>query len=263
MQPPSPARSRLAAPRRSAGQVLLAWASAQDPAWAQLLRWPRRAGLWSQAELAQGATLRPDRRCGFWLSRALLRGLVQQVLPRGAAMPALVHLPGQAPTLGPGRHGRALSLSLAHTAGAVLVGLRRGGRLGVDLEPGARVLARPQGLLRRLDARERRWLAGLSGPAQARALLRLWTLKEATGKALGRGLGLPLRASSFAALGPSGQAVTALVPPGPAPWRWWQGPIGSAWQGALALPDAARPDWIPLLRWLPTGPAGPRRCLRL
>jgi 4'-phosphopantetheinyl transferase len=103
-------------------------------------------------------------------------------------------------------HGRSLSLSVARAPGARLLALARVGRIGVDLEA-----LRPSSTLEAAAdlflPTERAWVAGLPEPLRWRALLALWTAKEAVLKALGQGLGFGLDQIE---LGPDGRGGVLL-----------------------------------------------------
>lgn len=100
-----------------------------------------------------------------------------------------------------GRHGRPtvespaeiseLSFSLSHTNGMVGCAFVRGGRIGIDVEwvdLRCNTLALEQSCL---HPEELRLLSRYPTDLRRRAFLHLWTLKEAYGKALGVGLGVP------------------------------------------------------------------------
>lgn len=146
-----------------------------------------------------------------------------------------------------------------------LAGLAAGTALGVDLE---RHRPRPnwQALARRWYAPdERDWLAALADPQTG--FLRLWTLKEALLKAIGRGLVYGLHRACFAPAA-DGRLVLAGLSGAAGPAGRWQcreldaGPgllAAVAWPGAdrpvhLAVDpqaepgDAARPGAAPPMR---------------
>ncbi|MCG5438194.1 4'-phosphopantetheinyl transferase family protein [Micromonospora foliorum] len=97
-----------------------------------------------------------------------------------------------------------LAVSVSRTAGLVVVAARRAGAVGVDVE---RVRPLPALALARrwFPPAELAWLGDRPEAGRTVDFLRLWTAKEAVGKALGRGLrdgglsrlmpppGLPLR----------------------------------------------------------------------
>ncbi|MDG4781600.1 4'-phosphopantetheinyl transferase superfamily protein [Micromonospora sp. WMMD961] len=80
-----------------------------------------------------------------------------------------------------------LAVSVSRTAGIVVVAARRAGAVGVDVE---RIRPLPALALARrwFPPAESAWLAGRPEAGRVVNFLRLWTAKEAVGKALGRGL---------------------------------------------------------------------------
>jgi hypothetical protein len=111
-----------------------------------------------------------------------------------------------------------LAVSLSHARGLVAVAASRGGPVGVDVE--SRREFEIDGMARRwFDPTEVTWLYRQPDPLDA--FLRLWTAKEAVGKALGRGLrGSGLRRpmpldEGFAAGRPT--VAGSLLPSGPVP----------------------------------------------
>ncbi|MBB1242389.1 4'-phosphopantetheinyl transferase superfamily protein [Streptomyces durbertensis] len=126
------------------------------------------------------------------------------------------------PTGGEPVSGRAgLDFNLSHSHGYNAVALTRGRRVGVDVERLDRIEERTlAGIAESFAPGERRWLTGLpKGRAYARAVLRLWTLKEAYAKARGLGLALPFESFGFVLRERSG--VAAFEAPGDrAAARW-------------------------------------------
>jgi 4'-phosphopantetheinyl transferase len=91
----------------------------------------------------------------------------------------------------------APDFNLSHTGDVALIGigagLKRGERIGVDIERADREV-NADGLARRvLTERERADLAPLDTQARRRRFLRLWTCKEAMSKATGDALSAPFR----------------------------------------------------------------------
>lgn len=80
-----------------------------------------------------------------------------------------------------------IHVSISHHAGRTAVAATTLGPIGIDIETVRRVPARALAE-RWFDPAEARYVAGLPEHAQSDAFLRLWTLKEAVGKALGVGL---------------------------------------------------------------------------
>lgn len=144
---------------------------------------------------------------------------------------------GRAPSdvvIGRGERGRpfavdagALDFNVSHTDGAALFAFATGVRIGVDIEHGDRRL-HVEGIARKFMAPdERQMLAGLEPDARRRALLRLWTCKEAMSKATGDALAAPFRQMSVAT--ESGLRLAQ----GPAPY------VPPAWRlCAVAAPGA-------------------------
>jgi 4'-phosphopantetheinyl transferase len=89
--------------------------------------------------------------------------------------------------------GSALDFNVSHTTGALLIGLVRNIRIGVDIERADREI-NTAGIARKfLSAAERNQLPADDDGARLR-VLRLWTCKEAMSKATGDALSAPFRA---------------------------------------------------------------------
>jgi hypothetical protein len=98
------------------------------------------------------------------------------------------------------------SISRSRAPGARVLALARHGRIGVDLEallPSTALDAAADLFL----PSERAWAESLPAPLRWRALLTLWTAKEAVLKALGQGLGFGL---DQVELGPDGRGGLRL-----------------------------------------------------
>ncbi|WP_112243097.1 4'-phosphopantetheinyl transferase family protein [Kribbella monticola] len=110
---------------------------------------------------------------------ALATSLRDEAGPDSAAGLALRHEVSGRPVID------GLSVSISHARGLVAVAAGRCGPVGVDVE--SRRDFEIDGMARRwFDPAEVTWLYRQSDPLEA--FLRLWTAKEAVGKALGRGL---------------------------------------------------------------------------
>lgn len=146
----------------------------------------------------------------------------------------------------PSLPGGELSFNLSHSGSLALLALGQTPNLGVDLE-----MADDQrdlmGIAEHFFApAELRWLNNSTGSDQARNFYRLWTLKEATFKALGTGIATGLDKLCFT-------LVDDQIELQPAPelaldtsqWHFWQAEIGPACHCALAL-EAPQP---PKLEW--------------
>ncbi|MET9819710.1 4'-phosphopantetheinyl transferase superfamily protein [Streptomyces sp. NPDC006355] len=108
----------------------------------------------------------------------------------------LAYAPGGRPYV---RGFGQLDVSLTHSEDLIVVGVSLIGRIGVDAESAH---ARPPAeafLGHTCTAAERTELGSLSEAEQHRALVRLWTLKEAYSKALGQGLPLGFTEFGFTA----------------------------------------------------------------
>lgn len=84
--------------------------------------------------------------------------------------------------------GESLHVSMSHHRAWVAVALAEAGPVGVDVEVVRDDLPAQALADRWYDGDEARFLAGVAAPEVATEYLRLWTVKEAVGKALGLGL---------------------------------------------------------------------------
>lgn len=84
--------------------------------------------------------------------------------------------------------GEGLHVSMSHHRAWVAVALAEAGPVGVDIEVVRDDLPAQALADRWFDGAEARFLAGVAAPEVATEYLRLWTVKEAVGKALGLGL---------------------------------------------------------------------------
>lgn len=173
--------------------------------------------------------------------RAPLLGLLAAYLGRPAASLVLVEGEHGRPRLHPALGG-ALDFNWSHSGRRALVVLGVGAQPGIDIE---RRRPRPRALQiaqRHFHPAEVRWLASLEPAARSDAFLSLWTAKEATLKALGRGIAFGLHRLQINAAA------------GPLDLRWIDGDEARAWQlHRLAVDDG----YVAALAW--RGP--PRRVL--
>ncbi|MEU5909773.1 4'-phosphopantetheinyl transferase superfamily protein [Micromonospora sp. NPDC047527] len=149
--------------------------------------------------------------------------------------------------------GRAtLPVSVSRTAGIVVVAARVAGPVGVDVE---RVRPLPALALARrwFPPAELAWLAGRPEAERAVDFLRLWTAKEAVGKALGRGLrdGGLLRP-----MPPPGRSLRPV--PGGEPLRVGHPELGGGLVVAVAVQAQASVD-VEVVQWTGHGVAAARR----
>ncbi|MEU5962730.1 4'-phosphopantetheinyl transferase superfamily protein [Micromonospora parva] len=129
-----------------------------------------------------------------------------------------------------------LAVSVSRTAGLVVVAARRGGAVGVDVE---RVRPLPALALagRWFPPAELAWLGDRPEACRTVDFLRLWTAKEAVGKALGRGL----RGGGLRRLMPTPGLPLRPVP-GAEPVRVGHPPLGEGLVLAVAGYAATRVD---------------------
>lgn len=159
--------------------------------------------------------------------RALRRGQLRAVLG------AYLGLPADAVVLVEGEHGRpelaepldrSLQFNWSHSGDAALIALARGCVPGVDIE---QLRPRPRAMQlaeRFFHPEEVAALLALDPSDQERAFLQLWTSKEATLKAMGRGIAFGL-----------GRLRLAVAPALPR-LLWLDGDDASLWQlHALAV----------------------------
>jgi 4'-phosphopantetheinyl transferase len=133
-----------------------------------------------------------------------------------------------------------LQASVAHTDGVVVVAVALGVHIGVDVESACRHTPAARRIVeRRFTAAERAHMCRLAGAEFEDAFLRHWMLKEAVGKALGRGIAYAVGGVSVV-LAPDAPARLESVADGPAPDRWTLHEV-ALWPGreqvVLAAPE--------------------------
>ncbi|MGB4343285.1 MAG: 4'-phosphopantetheinyl transferase superfamily protein [Moraxellaceae bacterium] len=133
----------------------------------------------------------PSRIRSFAQSRLLLQRLLASSLPPHAT-PMLERTVSGRLALA-GVHGWHISLS--HGSGLVAAMLSEAG-CGIDIE-GPRKMAWQKIANRYFSAGEQHWLAQQEAEAGPQAFLRLWTLKEAAVKAMGKGLANHMASMEF------------------------------------------------------------------
>jgi len=147
--------------------------------------------------------------------------------------PARVNL-ARSPDGQPLLPGTGLATSLSHSGTMVAIAIARGAAIGVDIEgyPQSTQLQDIASVL--CSSREAEAMASLEGDARTRALLGLWTRKEALLKAFGVGLRIP--PSSIDA-----DLERTIDPPadvaGAAPCRVFPLAMPIGWLGATALSE--------------------------
>ncbi|MGW5670578.1 4'-phosphopantetheinyl transferase family protein [Micromonospora sp. NPDC003776] len=120
------------------------------------------------------------------LARRLLRRAGAALLDRAEAEIGVRRTPGGRPEVY-APDGRTLAVSVSHVDGLVVVAARSGGPVGVDVERHRRLPALALAD-RWYDPAEAAWLRARDPAGRELDFLRLWTAKEAVGKALGAGL---------------------------------------------------------------------------
>ncbi len=216
-----------------------------------------RLGLLSLEERERAERFKRGR-AEFIATRLLLRAVLGAYLQQAPEAVEFTRSDKGKPALA----NNALSFNLSHSGPLALLALGQAANLGVDLEvaDGQRDF---MGIAEHFFApAELQWLRDLKedaqakGEAQARAFYRLWTLKEATFKALGTGIATGLEKLCFSL---SGERI-ALEPAAElaldtGQWYFWQAEIAPDCHCALALetPEAPEQEWfdaLPLLSQL-------------
>ena len=128
--------------------------------------------------------------------RGTLRLLLGTALGRAPEKITIQRGPRGRPQL---EDAKRLDFNVTHTAGVALVGVCAKGRIGVDIEHRDRDV-NVAGVSRKfMSPREQAALAELEPDVRRRALLRLWTCKEAMSKATGDALSAPFSDMDVAA----------------------------------------------------------------
>lgn len=135
----------------------------------------------------------PDDRRRFAVARATLRRVLGEVLGRDPKALEFDYGAQGKPALAQPPAGVPLSFNASHSGERLLVGLVRGGEIGVDIERHRSTVDR-DGLVRRyFSVAENACYFGLPDAERDQAFFDCWTRKEALVKALGRGLTFPLK----------------------------------------------------------------------
>jgi 4'-phosphopantetheinyl transferase len=220
-----------------AGPIALPSPSAEVAVWMCELARPAEeiralAATLSSAERARAARFgRPDLRDRYVAGRATLRILLGKRLGR---VPTEVEIRR-------GTRGRpyvadagTLDFNVSHTDGVAIFGFTDDGRIGVDIEHGERQL-NVDGIARKFMAPdEQSALARLPSEERRRALLRLWTCKEAMSKATGDAMSAPFRRISIAAADKL-RLVAGPPPYMPGAWRLLPVEVAGGYLATVAL----------------------------
>ncbi len=190
---------------------------ARDPADAA-----RLAALLSPSELERRERYsREDLRLRYVVGRATLRTILGACL--GIAPPDVEIVRGRRGRPEPAaRHATDLDFNVSHTRSTAVFGVTWGRRIGMDIEHGERTL-NVDGVARKfMTPREQEHLRSLDEDARRRALLLLWTCKEAMSKATGDALAAPFRDLDVDG---SDRRVLVAGPPPYTPAHWALHPV--------------------------------------
>ncbi len=114
---------------------------------------------------------------------------------------------------------RGIDFNIAHSSKMVVLATRRGGRVGVDIEPVDRQV--DHGLVARqfFNESEKKALTALDDKGRSRRFLELWVLKEAWMKADGRGIGAGLKQVVYRFEADGTPNLSALPDDDPSRWQ--------------------------------------------
>jgi 4'-phosphopantetheinyl transferase len=207
--PPGPERGRRVT--LPPGGTLIRWLATDDLPDAVWHRW--HALLDAEERARAERFVHAADRLQFIAAHALLRLL----LTACAGYP-MEHPPGAwrfatgpfgRPALHPDHALPDLDFNISHTSGAIACALSRAGEIGVDIEDCARAVSHIELARAYFAPAETAELEARAGAARARRFTELWTLKEATIKAIGLGLSMPLDAVSFTGVPPQASFADA------------------------------------------------------
>jgi phosphopantetheinyl transferase len=144
--------------------------------------------------------------------QGIVRGILTRNLGLGPEQIVLTRNAFGRPVLWEG-HGEAGDFNVAHSKNILVVGLVRGGKIGVDVE----VVGPVQGIDLAAVGRdnftegEQKWIESFGEGERLLPFFRVWTAKEAMAKAVGVGLSFPLSKIETASCD---QGTKILNPPG-------------------------------------------------
>jgi 4'-phosphopantetheinyl transferase len=182
----------------------------------------------------------PHDKRDYVLAHALLRRLLASALGSRADAETAADANGR-PFL-PGDPGAGISLS--HALGCVACAGARGAAVGADVEPLSRARNIEEVATACLSRAERDELPSSSDHLRAAMLVELWTLKEATAKALGLGLAIPLHQLTFRLDGAAIQLRDGSLVAGE---PWWFALYAPAPEYRVALAVRREADAVPLV----------------
>jgi 4'-phosphopantetheinyl transferase len=130
----------------------------------------------------------PQKRADFAAARTVLRVLLGAYLGLAPRQVELAYLPDGKPQLADPEIAATLQFNLSHSGAWMLLAFSSGKALGVDIERMRSLEGQGWALAQLFSAKERELLAALPQARREAAFIAAWTLKEAVGKADGRGI---------------------------------------------------------------------------
>lgn len=180
-----------------------------------------------ERERASSFVFERDRHA-YIASRVVLRQLLGGVLGMD---PSSVELEADANGK-PRLKGDAVRFNLSHSGDLLLLALTRECDLGIDVEC-CRPLEALELSRRFFCAEEADWIESLAGNRRLAAFFRLWTLKEAYLKAIGKGLSHPLDEVPVMGLCGEGQLLRCKCLSSLPGWTWVDVPVADSYVAAL------------------------------
>ena len=176
----------------------------------------------------------PRARHEFILGRGALRILLAAATNLQPQAVPLIAGPNEKPEL----PNTNLTFNVTHSAGVILIALRRNGAVGIDLEHINPTMHFSEVAASTFTPAENLHLTSIADPTQRRrAFYQLWTRKESVIKADGRGLTLPL--SSFEIPPSSSQPIAITIPHPSKTFYVTDLPIEDTFAAAIALDTPA------------------------
>ena len=143
----------------------------------------------TEDEIERARRLRiPRKGADFAAARTALRVVLGAYLGSAPRQVELAYLPDGKPQLADPQMAAQLQFNLSHSGDWMLLALSQGIALGVDIERMRPLEGQGWALAQLFSAEERELLATLSKAQRDAAFVTAWTVKEAVGKADGRGI---------------------------------------------------------------------------
>jgi 4'-phosphopantetheinyl transferase len=143
----------------------------------------------TEDEIARAQRLRiPQKQADFTAGRIALRTVLGGYLGIEPRQVELAYLPDGKPQLADPEMTGKIQFNLSHSGAWMLLALSRGLPLGVDIERQRPLSGQGWALAQLFSAEERAVLNGLPQAPREAVFIAAWTLKEAVGKADGRGI---------------------------------------------------------------------------